>query len=195
MTVAYKVDKRSVGQVLKAFDEFPVALKNKHVRIAINAAGGIQKKTAEKFAPKETSLLSKSLAVKAKVPAASRNEQHHSKPAYSVVGPNKNTVRASAVNAKGKTKLLSDKKALKRVLSGGKVKVRKPSRYAHLAERRGKHPSLFMTRASITSQKAAIFVVKKKLGEGAEAEARRIAQATASASRPVQNVSIKEVVR
>jgi len=192
VTVAFRVDRHTLGETLKAFDKFPRAFRNKNFRIALSAMAGIQRASASKFAPKQTKLLSKSLAIKVKVPAASFNKKHHSRPAYSVVGPNKNIVRASIVDRRGRTRLLTDKKALKHVLSGNKVIVRKPSRYAHLAENEGRKPSRFMSRASIKSQRAALYVAERKLKDAAEKEARRIA---AEAAKPRMDVSIREVVR
>lgn len=129
-----KFEVKGLPQALAALRELPRRVGFKHMRIALNAGGGVLKRAAEANVPKETGLLKKSLGVKVKIPDASFNTRHHGKPAYVLIGPRRNFVRASIGGNKGKTKLLSDKKALKRVLGGGKVNVRNPARYAHLVE-------------------------------------------------------------
>lgn len=52
-----------------------------------------------------------------------------------MVGPDRRTVRATVIKG-GQVKLLTDRKATARVLGGGKVRTRKPSRYAHLVEKK-----------------------------------------------------------
>lgn len=170
----YQLDPRSLKQALAAFEEFPRAVRVRHLRIAINAAASVQRTEAIKLAPRRTSLLAKSLAIKAKVPLASRNPKHHTKPAWSVVGANKAVVRAAA-NVNGKRKVLTDRQATKRVLSGKKVTAVKPKRYAHLAENRGKSPSRFLSRSATSTRRAAVEAARQKLQIGAEAEARKLA--------------------
>src|SRR4051812_2201580 len=117
---------------VRAIEELPRRLQNKHVRIALNAAGGVLKRAAQANAPRQTGLLEKSLGVKVKVPAASFNSAHHDKPAYAIIGPRRGFL-APVARVKGQTKKLSIRAATKRVLGGGKVRARNPSRYAHLA--------------------------------------------------------------
>lgn len=126
-----KITLTGVKEAMAAFENVPPRVAQRHLRIALNAAGGILKKAAEGQVPSATGLLKKSLGVKVKIPDASFNIKHHGKPAYVVIGPRRGFVRAS-VNKSGVASLLSDRKALKRVLGGGKVNTRNPARYAHL---------------------------------------------------------------
>jgi hypothetical protein len=145
-----KIELKGVKQAMKALEELPRRIAHKHLRIALNAGGGILKRTAESQVPASTGLLKKSLGVKVKIPDASFNIKHHGKAAYVVIGPRRNFVRASA-NKNGKTALLSDKKALKRVLGGGKVKTRNPARYAHLVHGGTKSHSVSVKAARVLS--------------------------------------------
>lgn len=122
-----------VKETMHAMRHIPRQVQFRHLRIAMNAGGGIMKRSAEGYVPTETKLLKKALAVKVKIPDASYNRAHHGKPAYVVIGPRRNFVRASVRAASGKSRLLSDKKAFSRVMGGGRVSVRNPARYAHLA--------------------------------------------------------------
>ena len=99
-------------------------------RVALNAWGGTVRDKAKSLARRETGLLQKSLKIKVRIPDASYNVKHHGKPAYVMVGPARNVIGPIA-----RGKKLSDKKAFKRVMSGGRVQTRRPSRYAHLIER------------------------------------------------------------
>src|SRR5947209_1346328 len=104
---------------VRALEELPRRLQNRHTRIALNAAGGVLKKTAQAEAPKQTRLLEQSLGVKVKVPAASHNPKHWGKPAYAIIGPRRGFL-APVARIKGKIKKLSIRAAVKHVLSGGK---------------------------------------------------------------------------
>lgn len=118
---------------LRALDELPKRLQNKHTRIALSAAGGVLKSAAVAAlaGSKKSGLLARSIGVKVVVPSASFNVKHHNKPAYLVVGARRGFL-APVARVKGKTKKLSLKAATKRVLGGGRVKARDPARYSHL---------------------------------------------------------------
>src|SRR4029079_3117282 len=119
-------------QAVRALEELPRRLQNRHTRIALNAAGGVLKKSAAANAPRQTGLLGRSLGVKVKVPNASFNPKHNGKPAYVIVGPRRGFL-APVARINGKIKKLSIRAATKRVVSrAGKVFARNPSRYSHL---------------------------------------------------------------
>ena len=130
MTVVMKLF--GVKETQHAMRHVPRQVQFRHLRIGMNAGCGILKRSAQGYINDETGLLSKSLSVKVKIPDASHNRAHHGKPAYGVIGPKRNFVRASVRAASGKSRLLSDKKAFNRVMGGGRVSVRNPARYAHL---------------------------------------------------------------
>lgn len=172
-------------QAVRALEELPRRLQNKHTRIALNAAGGVLKKTAVANVPKQSGLLGRSMGVKVKVPAASFNPKHRSKPAYAVIGPRRGFL-APVAKINGKVKKLSIRAATKRVVSGaGKVFARNPARYAHLVHnphnvvRGGKivgrtkgHP--FLTVAVRTSGQQALAKAEQKLRDGLEIERRAL---------------------
>jgi hypothetical protein len=149
--VVMKLLVTGVRETLHALEELPKRVGHKHLRIAMNAGGGILKRSAESHVPTETGLLRKSLGVKVKIPDASFNAKHHGKPAYAVIGPRRNFVRASITGKQGKPQLLTDRKALKRVLGGGKVKTRNPARYAHLVHGGTKSHAVNAVRARVLS--------------------------------------------
>lgn len=154
MTTVIKL--HGVPEAIIAMRELPRRVQLRHLRIALNAGGGILKSTAQSLVPASTGLLKKSLGVKVKIPDASYNSAHHGKPAYVVIGPRRRFVRAAVVKA-GKTRLLGDKTALKRVLGGGKVQVRSPSRYAHLVERGTRSHSVVAKNAKVLSNGTSFF--------------------------------------
>jgi hypothetical protein len=136
------------------------------MRIALNAWGGIVRDEARLNVLEETRLLKRSLSVKVVVPDASYNKAHHGKPARVMVGPDRKSVRAF-LSRPGRDKVLSDKKATAHVLAGGKVRVRKPSRYAHLVEK--KHP--FIAPAAAVGAREGFDKLARKLKDGLEQEA------------------------
>lgn len=126
-----QINPHSYRQLMTNLSTLPRKVGLRVFRVALNAWGGIVKQEQKTRAKRgATGLLRKSPTVKVKIPDASFNAAHHGKPAYVMVGPGRNVVGAVAGGKK-----LSDKKALKRVLGGGKVQTRRPSRYAHLVER------------------------------------------------------------
>lgn len=160
-----------VPQALAAFRELPRRVGIKHLRIGLNAAGGLIRDRARALAPKESGLLKRSLAVKVKIPAASYNSAHHSKPAYAIIGPKRNFVRAVAKTSKGfRTKGAAG--IAKAHLSGKTVTLRRPSRYAHLAE---KHQS-FINAAERQVASAAVSKMAAKLKAGFAQESAALAK-------------------
>lgn len=145
-----------VQDVLDAFADLPRTVRNKHMRIGLNAAAGVIRDMAVTFAPKESGLLRKSLKVKVRIPEASHNAAHHSKPAYAVVGPGRNMgrilkrknlrgfgegqrdLKAERVRLKADgtiAPLNREREAVRFVKASFKgVIYRNPSRYAHLVE-------------------------------------------------------------
>lgn len=132
MTLVLRVG--GVQDTINAFRDLPRSIRNRHMRIAMNAGAGVIRDAAVANAPKETGLLKKSLKIKVRVPDASYNVAHHGRPAYAVIGPSRYVV-GPTIRKGGKPKLLTIRRAVKYVLGGGKVQTRSPSRYAHLVER------------------------------------------------------------
>jgi hypothetical protein len=189
-----RMELKGVPQALAALSELPRRVGFRHLRIALNAGGGILKQSAMSHAPSKTGLLRKSIGVKVKIPDASFNVKHHGKAAYIVIGPRRGFVRASINNA-GAAKWLS-------VLGGGRVNTRNPARYAHLVHGGTKlhqvsvkrarvlsdglntfgrramvraKPNQFLQRAVASSGAAAQAKIISKLHEGIMSEARQLA--------------------
>lgn len=152
-------------KIMRLLEQVSRKVAVKHLRIGLNAWGGLVREVAQNHARQETGLLKKSLAVKVVIPDASYNKKHHGKPARVMVGADRKTVRA-LLSRPGRDKLLSDRKALKTVLGGGKVRVRKPSRYAHLVEQ--KEP--FIAPASKAGEAVGFAKLADKLQQGLEQE-------------------------
>lgn len=150
-----------VREALNAFRELPRRIGLKHLRIGLNAAGGVIRDRAVSLAPKETGLLKKSLGVKVKIPAASYNAGHHDKPAYAVIGPKRNFVRLVTIGRTG-ARTTGAKRALKLLGKGQAVRARRPARYAHLAE---KHQS-FINAAWRQAGEQAVSRISEKLSAG-----------------------------
>jgi hypothetical protein len=158
--------------------ELPRRVGLRVFRIAFNAWGGVVKADAIAHVKKISGFLSRSLTVKIKIPDASYNVNHHGRPAYGMVGPNRRAVKAQA-RIDGKDKFLSVRKATKRVLSGGKVRAYKPSRYAHFVERgiAGKAhtpPNPFIAMAEKTGETRGMAAFANKLATGIAAEAAKL---------------------
>lgn len=188
-----------VQESLMAFRELPRRVGFKHLRIALNAGGGIVKNRYASIVPRETGLLSKSIGVKVTIPDASYNTAHHGRPATAVVGVKRRAGRMMRVGRKGKLmgfgaaqrELVAERKRL----AAGKVgraldreraavrftlasvvgaRYRSPSRYAHLAgpRRRGKD---ILASAVAQTKSQVIAKVSEKLAQGIEIEARNLA--------------------
>lgn len=167
MTTTLVFDPAKTKQLLSNLERLPRRVHIKHLRIGLNAWGGVVRDEFKSQAAEETGLLKKSAAVKVTIPDASRNSAHHGKPARVLVGADRRVVRAMLRRQGKADKLLTDRKALKHVLSGGKVHVRKPSRYLHLAER--KKPA--MARAQKVGETRGMAKLAQKLEQGIAAEA------------------------
>jgi HK97 gp10 family phage protein len=156
-----------VEDCLAAFRDLPMSIQHRHMRIALNAAGGVIRDAAVGNAPKDTGLLKKSLKVKVKIPDASYNSAHHGRPAYAVIGPSRNVVGVQTFRKSGargviKTVRLRPKQRLA-------TSVRRPSRYAHLVERgtrRGTKATWFLRRAVSSSGEMAKDKMIQKLKDG-----------------------------
>ena len=122
-----------LAEAMHAMRQVPMKMQNFHVRVALNKAGGIVKRDAQPRIVRQTGLLKRSIRVKVKVPSASYNQKHHSRPAYAVIGPGRN-ILGPVARVRKRIRVLSIKKAVARVLGGGKVRTRYSSRYAHLIE-------------------------------------------------------------
>lgn len=162
----YVIKVFGIPESLSAFNELPLRIRNKHLRIALNAAGGVIRDTAASIVRRESGLLAKSLRVRVKIPSASFNLKHHDKPAYAVIGSSRNVV-GPVVSGK----LLSTRKATKLVVGGGSVQTRRSSRYAHLLEKGhgGPHPAPaypFLSVAVSQSKSAALAKAVLKLQQG-----------------------------
>ncbi len=156
------IDTASYQRLMSNLALLPRRVGLRVFRIALNAWGGTVRNFAKSKARRETGLLQKSLKVKVKIPDASYNTAHHGKPAYVIVGPARDVVGPVANG-----KLLSIRKATKRVLSGGRVKTRRPSRYAHLVER----IDPFIGPAQEHGRTAGMAVFEAKLSAGITAQA------------------------
>lgn len=155
-----------VGDCLRAFDELPRTVQNKHMRIGLNAAAGVIRDAAVANAPQDTGLLKRAQKVKVKIPNASYNRAHHGKPAYAVIGTSRRFVGVQTFKksgARGKVKTVR--------LKGGQglaTTVRRASRYSHLAER----SSRYLSRARNSHGEAAKEKMLNKLRDGVMAWAR-----------------------
>lgn len=129
-----KIDSGTYRQLMHNLQIFPRKVMFKHLRIALNAWGGVVRDRMRSLAPKESGLLRQSLSVKVKIPDASYNTAHHGKPGYVVVGPKRGLVRAVTRTKKG-FRQKSAKGIAKAHEKGLSVQIRRPSRYAHLLER------------------------------------------------------------
>jgi hypothetical protein len=150
--------------------ELPKRVIIKHVRIGLNAWGGLVRDKARQDVPEETGLLGKALAVKVTIPDASRNAAHHGKPARVIVGASRKVQRA--VGRIGSRKRALTAKRINRLqAAGASIRVRKPSRYAHFAE---KHKP-FIAPAQRAGETAGMEKLRQKLDQGLTIEAATLA--------------------
>lgn len=85
MTLVLRVG--GVQDCISAFRDLPRSVRNKNLRIAMNAGAGVIRDAAAANVSSSSGLLKKSLKIKVRVPDASYNSQHHGRPAYAVIGP------------------------------------------------------------------------------------------------------------
>ena len=154
MTLVLRVG--GVQDCISAFRDLPRTVRNKHMRIAMNAGGGVIRDAAVANMPSETGLLKKSIKVKVRVPEASHDPKHWGKPAYAVVGAAW-SVQSRAARIKGRTKTITTRQALRRTFGGGGFHTRIPARYAHLIERGTKPHGIKATNTRVLSSGEAIF--------------------------------------
>jgi hypothetical protein len=150
-----------VKEALHAFRELPRRVHFKHLKIALNAGGGVIRDRAVILVRRRTGILARSLAVGTPViPDASFNQAHHGKPAYVKIGPKTKAGRFLRLTAKGLLRgfgaaqkaLMAERKRLAagkigKPLERERAAVRavkagfggglyiSPSRYAHLLEK------------------------------------------------------------
>lgn len=122
------VQMTGVRECLLALKALPEAVKRKHMRIAMNAAGGQLKNAAVSRVPKRTGLLKQSLGVKV--------TQKKTGDWYVVVGSKRGMSRAIRTTRKGTTRAMSKRATSNLAFTpgGGNQKRVNPSRYLHLAE-------------------------------------------------------------
>jgi hypothetical protein len=133
VTLVIKV--HGIPEAVEAFKDLPRTVRNRHMRIAMNAGGGVIRNAMAARMPVETGLLKRSLRVKVKVPDASFNVAHHGRPAYAVIGPKRGITGRVGISRKGVMKTLTTRQAIRASFGGSGFHVRRPSRYAHLIER------------------------------------------------------------
>lgn len=168
-----EINQADLHRTLRNFDEFPRRVRTKHVRIGLNAAAGVIKRTAAANTPVDTGNLRANMAIKVRIPDASFNAKHHGRPAYAVIGTKR---RAGAYFLGGKR--LSVGRALNAALAGSKPRLKRPARYAHLVEKgnnRGMMGRFPLSRAVQSHGLIAIAAMERKLAEGVKTEAAALA--------------------
>lgn len=187
-----------VEEALYALTELPRRVRFKHLRIALNAGGGIVSRAAASRARRVTGLLAKSIGVKVVIPDASFNEAHHGKPAQAIIGPKRKSGRFMRVSAAGNLigfgkaqKALQAKRkqlagfgihplareqiavAMTKQAEQGAI-YRNPSRYAHLVEKGTKRSRAFpfLAPAIAATRAQVVETIGRKLHEGFESESR-----------------------
>ena len=192
---------RVVGadSAMNALRALPRKLRFKHMRIALNAGGGVLRDAAKSKIRVVSGALKKSLKVRVKIPEASFNPAHRRKPPYVVIGPGRRTqqfYKPDTGDGRWKTSKEATKTykrvyvdniglgvhSLQAVREGIRftrethrgVRVRIPSRYAHLVEKGTKRSRAFpfLRRAIATHGIAAMQKIIDKLKHGLEIEAR-----------------------
>lgn len=167
MTASLQFDPRSVAAMRNALAQLPRRVAIKHMRIGANAAVGVAKQTAIAKSPRETGTLAKSHVGKVVIPDASHSAAHHGKPVRIIVGPSRKFRRFVTEGPRG-LRAITDKRAAKL----GVTRIRKPSRYAHLAEK--KSPAI--AAAQRTLETAGMNKMHEKLSQGLAQEAAALAK-------------------
>jgi HK97 gp10 family phage protein len=162
-----------VEKAINAFNQLPIRMQFKHMRIALNAAAGVIRDRAAAIAPRDTNILSRSLGVKVKIPNASFNPKHWGKPEYAVIGAKRRFAKYAGTTASGTAISLSARGAAGRMLKGQRVVLKKPSRYLHLVEKGTPHSmeQPFLDTAVRTEGDVAASKAIKKLEQGLQQEA------------------------
>lgn len=198
-TLILSLREAELRDLMQRLEQFGPAVRRKHLRIGLSAAGGVIKRDAQARARRLTGLLKKSLAVKVFV------APHSDKPSTVRIGINKGVfgvfrrtgrklrrvAEATAMLRERMNKRGKDKDVLKKVdrqLLARKFSdthIRRPVHYAHLVEhghKKGKgksaaRPYPFLKPALEQSANAAVEALTRKLREGiAQEAAKRAAQ-------------------
>jgi hypothetical protein len=155
MTLVLRVG--GVQDTINAFRDLPRAIRNRHMRIALNAGGGVIRDAVVANLPSESGLLKKSIKVKVRVPDASFNTQHRGRPAYAVIGAAW-SVQGRVGLVKGQMKKITTRQAIRRSFGGnGTFHTRVPARYLHLLEKGTKPHAVKATNAKVLSNGEAVF--------------------------------------
>lgn len=150
MTTTFQIDKASADRLARNLQRLPRSMARLEFIKALNAAGAPGKAVASARAARETGLLSKAMIVK--IP---RNRE--GVPTGVMIGASRKVQKPF----RGR-KTLGPKKAAKLISQGLKVRMRKPSRYAHLAEK--KSPAI--AAAARTLQTVGVARLHQKLEQG-----------------------------
>lgn len=185
-----------VPEAVSAFKELPRSMRNKHMRIAMNAGGGIIRDDMVTRTPVDAGLLKRSYRVKVRVPDASYNIAHHGRPAYAVIGPSRNVVGVQTFRKSGKAgkvKLSRVKRVPKLgdffTKTGLKVAtdLQRPSRYFHLVDRGVKSHTISAKSSRVLSNSEAVF---GRSVEHPGFSGRRIVQSSIAAAGPAAQTAI-----
>lgn len=168
-----------INELKGALLDLPRSLQNRHMRIAMNAGGGVIRDAAVARAPRETGLLKRSLKVKVRVPDASFSKAHHGKSAYAVIGPSRQVVgvqkyrKSWALGGFKTVRLARRKKGEQDRFQKSRLIVattlRRPSRYSHLVEKgtkRGVKAVRFLAGAARSAGSLAKAAIVRKLNQG-----------------------------
>lgn len=123
----FRYEVRNLRQVLRALDKIEPKMRRRVLVKALSKAGGVFKTAAQRMAPRETGLLSKSLGVK-RAKSARGGVQYR-------VQPRKNFRRVVTIDKRGRLKALGTRASKTRIAAGiSKRRIRNPQRYGHLVE-------------------------------------------------------------
>jgi hypothetical protein len=180
---------RGVRETMAALREVPRRVQLRHVRIGLSKGAGMLRDAAAGMAPKDTGILKRSMKVKVKVPDASFNKAHHSKPAYAVIGAAriKSPYRRKTSSGRMIGHGAANKEFRATLKADGSIRrsrahvesifsnaiYRSPSRYSHLAERGARHHrgQFFHRRAVSVVGPAAQRAAVQKMHDGVIQEA------------------------
>lgn len=191
MTLVIKV--HGIPEALEAFRDLPRTVQNKHMRIAMNAGGGVIRDAMASRTPTDTGLLKRSFRVKVSVPNASYNVAHHGRPAYAVIGPSRNVAGIQTFRKSGRAGMVKQVRIKRkggvdtftRSGLGVATTLHRPSRYWHLVERGVKAHAVSVKAARVLSNGDATFgrkaqhpgVSAKQIAAGAVSSSGAAAQA------------------
>lgn len=199
-TPTFVFDPKSVAALQDALTQIPRKVAIRHLRIGLNAWGGVVRDVARQHVREETGLLKKSLGVKVTIPDASFNVAHHGKPAHVIVGPARKSGRMMrrrkgelktyaraqrALKANRTTQaillaapLARERMAVKTTLDTySDATYRNPTRYAHLVEKGTSHSRAypFIAPAVKAGETVGMEKLTTKIRQGLEQEAAKYA--------------------